>query len=256
MIIFGGVNTNVCLNDVWVLTNANGNGVSAWNQLSPVGGPPPARGSSGGGYDPVSNTLMIYGGADCSGHEYSDYWVLSHANGLGGTPTWNQLFPAGGPGPRSYQTMVYDPTSNELIQFSGYQNGTDYNDVWVLTNANGTTGVPAWGQLFPVGTPPQARYISRAIYDPVSNRMTVFGGLDAGSSLGDTWVLTNANGTEGTAAWIQIAQSSVVYPAPRFGPTAVYDASRNVMIVFSGDISLSQLLMTNDVFFLSHANGL
>ena len=51
MIVFGGFNGNgsvggcyagMCLNDVWVLTHADGlGGPSAWIQLSPTGAPPP-----------------------------------------------------------------------------------------------------------------------------------------------------------------------------------------------------------------------
>lgn len=227
----------------------------AWVQLNPVGGPPSPRVlEQGGAYDPVSNTLMFYGGF-CDESIFADFWVLSHANGLGGTPTWTQFAPSGGPGPRAFQTMVYDPTSNELILFSGLnQNGTALNDVWVLTNANGTAGTPAWNQLSPVGGPPTARGFSSATYDPVSNRMTIFGGGNSSSELGDAWVLTNANGSGGTPAWTQIAQSSVDYPAPRDAHTAVYDGSRNVMIVFGGEVTFAGI-GTNDVFFLSNANG-
>ena len=259
MVLFGGITANECVNDTWVITNANGiGGQSAWLQLSPIGGPPGVRSYMGGAYDPMSNTLLVYGGLDCFTITYRDFWVLSHANGLGGTPTWKQLFPTGGPGPLDAFTMVYDPNTNELILFSGGSNGVFNNNVWILTNANGTGGTPAWNQLFPIGGPPASRFGSSATYDPASNRMTIFGGQgSAGTFLGDVWVLTNANGTGGTPAWTQIAQSSTVYPAPRYGHTAAYDASRNVMIVFGGEIYSNYPidLATNDVFFLSDANG-
>jgi len=256
MVVFGGATAIGCVNETWVLTNPNGNGgPSAWSQLSPLGGPPAPRVFVGGAYDPVSNTLMVYGGNNCT-TVLSDYWVLSHANGQGGPPTWTELFPSGGPGPRNSQTAVYDPTSNELIFFGGGSPGTIFNDVWVLTNANGTAGTPVWNQLSPVGGPPATRVNSTATYDPVSNRMTIFGGYN-GSSIpyGDTWVLANANGTGGTPAWTQIAQASTDYPAPREAHTAVYDASRNVMIVFGGAVATQPIFVINDVFFLSNANG-
>ncbi len=260
MIIFGGGEgrSSPCANDVWVLTNANGfGGTSAWVQLSPSGDPPSPRFVQGGVYDLISNTLMIYGGSNCFSTVFSDFWVLSNANGVSGTPTWTQLFPSGGPGPRqALNSVVYDSTSNEFILFGGYDGSTFFNDVWVLSNANGSRGTPAWTQLSPTGTLPAVRSGNTATYDPTTNRMTIFGGESSGGGpLGDTWVLTNANGMGGTPAWIEIAGSSVDFPAPRIDPTAVYDPASNAMTVFGGLIAVSPLLETNDVFLLSDANG-
>lgn len=260
MIIFGGATgrSSPCANDVWVLTNAAGNGnAPSWVQLNPIISPP-ARHSMGGVYDPVSNTLMIYGGNDCFNTTFTDYWVLSHANGQGGTPTWTQFFPSGGPGPRQVlNSVAYDPTSNEFILFAGASgSGTDFNDVWVLSNANGTGGTPAWTQLSPTGTPPPVRNGASAIYDRASNRLTIFGGNNSSGFFNDTWVLTGANGQAGTPAWSQIAQSSVNFPNPRAFHTAVYNAAANIMTIFSGAIpGGNQQLGANDVLFLSHANG-
>jgi len=261
MIIFGGAEgrSSPCANDVWVLTNANGNGgASAWVQLSPTGGPPAARTSHGGVYDPNTNSLIIYGGQDCFSTTFSDVWVLSNANGVGGTPTWTQLSPSAGPGSREIaQSVAYDSTSNRLIIFgNGNQPTGRSNDVWVLSNANGTGGTPTWTQLSPTGTPPTARGGDSATYDPATNRLTIFGGSDSsGNPLGDTWVVTNANGLGGTPAWTQIAASSSTFPEARFSHTAVYNSSTNRMTVFGGATIFSVNLPLNDVFVLSHANG-
>ena len=260
MIVFGGqVGQTTCADDVWVLTNANGFGGNAgWTQLSPSGGPPPARDEQGGVYDPGSNTLMIFGGDNCNNVPFSDVWVLSNANGVGGTPTWTQLSPAPGPAARRSFGTVYDRGSNELILFGGYNDAGGYfNDVWVLSNANGTGGTPVWSQLSPTGTLPAARANLSVTYDPASNHMTLFGGIAGGTLYNDTWVLTNANGMGGTPAWMQIAGSSTILPAPRAGHRAVYDPSTNVMTVFGGVLTPPPPpeLVTGDVFLLSHANG-
>ena len=34
------------------------------------------------------------------GHPLGDVWVLSHADGTGGTPAWVELDPGAGPSPR------------------------------------------------------------------------------------------------------------------------------------------------------------
>jgi len=262
MIVFGGRTAGTFLNDLWMLTNANGSGgQSAWSQVSTAGGPPYTRAYTSAAYDPVSNTLMVYGGStDPSvpcGTPLADYWILSYANGLGGTPTWTYLSPlGGGPGLRCGQSAVYDATTNELIVFGG-SNGQQvlFNDVWVLKNANGTAGTPTWQELFPTGGPPQGRALSSAIYDPVSNVMTIFGGaLGTGGSTNDTWFLTHANGAGGTPAWSTFSQSLVDDPQFRDSHTGVYDASRNVMIVYGGEINALNWVL-GDTFFLSHANG-
>jgi hypothetical protein len=259
MIIFGGVvGPTTCANDLWVLTNANGFGGNAgWMQLSTSGGPPAPRWESGGVYDPTSNTLMIFGGDNCNNVPFGDYWVLSNANGVSGTPTWTQLLNSGGPGARRSFGLVYDPGTNELLLFGGYNDSGGYfNDVWALSNANGTGGMPVWTQLFPTGTPPATRAHPSAIYDRSTNHMTVFGGIDANTLYNDAFVLSNANGTGGTPAWTQIAGSSGVQPTPRAAHRAVYDPVSNTMTVFGGIVVPAPSSLTiNDVFLLSHANG-
>jgi Galactose oxidase, central domain len=197
MIVFGGGegSTSPCVNDVWVLTNANGKGVvPEWIALTPTGTAPSPRAQHGAAYDPNTNSMIIYGGQDCFATLYGDVWVLSNANGLGGTPGWTQLVPAGGgPGAREVTGCVtYDSAHNTLIVFGGSPGN---NDVWVLSNANGHGGTPTWTELFPSGSLPPPRGTTSTIYDPKSNRLTIFSGEDSsGNVLQDAWVLTNANG--------------------------------------------------------------
>src|SRR6185437_14246353 len=108
-------------------------------------------------YDPNTNSMIVWagqnGGGNCSPAEtYSDVWVLSHANGIGGTPNWTHLLPTGGPpAGRYFSTAVYDSSNNILIVFGGVaatencQQPT--NAVWALSHANGTGGTPVWTNL-------------------------------------------------------------------------------------------------------------
>ncbi len=270
MTIFGGQDNFGFLNDVWVLTNANGlGGAPAWTQLSPTGSAPITRVNHTAVYDAANNRMIIFGGYDGGNSSFNDVWVLSTANGLGGTPAWTELNP--NPDPtyglatgRYYHTAVYDPTNNRMTIFGGY---SDYvgtmNDVWVLSNANGLGGTPAWTQLSPTPDPlyglPAMRYSPTAVYDPTNNRMTIFGGFSSSvsSDLNDVWVLSNANGLGGTPTWTQLLPTGSD-PTTRNGHTAVYDAVNNRMIIFGGDNgntfgAVSTLL--NDVWVLSTANG-
>ena len=202
--MFGGFNACLpFLNDVWLLSDANGLGTPAWTQLSPAGTPPIPRLFHSAVYDAANNRMIVFGGEANTGPTgaLNDVWVLSHPNGLGGTPTWTLLTPTGGPpSPRFAHNAIYDPATNSMTVFGGIDItfAVFFNDVWVLSNANGLGGPPTWTQLTPTGGPPSPRAGQSAIYNPPTNRMTIFGGaacVFCGSPiLDDTWVLTDANG--------------------------------------------------------------
>jgi galactose oxidase-like protein len=258
MTIFGGALglPSPCANDVWILSSANGRGgVPSWSQLSPSGTAPVARLYSGGAYDPNTNSMMIFGGNNCSTGYFNDVWVLSNANGEGGSSAWTQLTPSGTPpAARESGTAVYDSTNNILMIYGGDAGGAPFGDVWILSNANGTGGTPVWTQLSPTGTAPMARTGQTAIYDSVNDRMTIFGGVTSGITLTDSWVLTFANAIGGTPAWVQIATQGT---APSLAyHSAVYDSKLDNMYVFAGSSSADKLATNDHAFTLSGANGI
>jgi len=227
MIVFGGC-LGGCLpvaNDVWVLTNANGLGGTppTWIQLAPTGGLPagrnqPAAVFTSGASAPASsgdgahNRMIVFGGQNGSGSgggTYAEVWVLSNANGLGGTPSWTQLSPTGGPPPGQYgPTAIYDVANNRMTVFGGGAQGSGVptNAVWVLSNANGLGGTPAWTNLVAEGAAgaPPARQDHMPGYDAAGNWMMIFGGCGGCT---DAWVLANANGLGGTPTWAELSPS-------------------------------------------------
>ena len=277
MIIFGGNSGSLNLNDTWVLDGADGTGASPkWIHLN-ASNLPPGMHSQAAAYDEVSNRLMVYG--SCLGFCLNlddNVYVLSNANGLGGSPTWQKLvIPGTHPLRRQSPTVVYDPGHNRLILFGGTNGtgGTDirtYNDVWVLSNANGSGGTPSWKQLQPAaGFWPSPRSNHIAVYDPVNNRMIVSMGLFQNGhcpggvcdliSLGDTWVLTNANGLENQSPqWKALGTGAI---SARQATSGVYDQTNNRLIVFGGTTLQPQNTSGvpqyfNDVWILTNANGL
>jgi hypothetical protein len=239
--------------DAWVLVNATQPGTaSSWQQLSVPGQWPPNRESPGSIYDPTSNELFIHGGW---GPQLKDTWVLTNANGLGGTPTWLQL--PDGPVSRTAPATAYDQATNRLIVFGGLHNDyytvlNAWNDVWVLTNANGVGGTPTWIQLNPVGVSPAGRGFAASTYDPASNRLIVHGGRDASAyCLDDLWVLTYANGVGGTPTWIQL--NPPFGPLGRDGHRMVYNPSSNKALIYGGATVAGTTL--DDVWLLRHADG-
>jgi hypothetical protein len=278
MIVFGGANQDFGslnyrnYNDVWVLTNADGlGGAPAWTPLAPSGTPPAARFGAGGGYDPGSNRLIIFGGAivdypavtgactwPVNAGTANDVWILTNANGSGGAPAWTPLIRAGvPPSPRRAGVVVYDAANNRLILFGGNEACAKRNDVWILSNANGLgAGTPTWTQLTPSGTPPAARgdLGFGGAYDAGTNRLIIVGGGGDLSAFNDVWVLANANGLGGTPTWTQLSPAGGPPPA-RLAHTVTYDAAANSLTVIGG-VDHSETSFFSDVWRLTNANGL
>jgi len=268
LIVFGGYAAHttspyLILNDLWILTGANGTGTAAWQQVyaqGAAGSPSPREGGTAV-YDPSSNRMIIFGGDNDTYNTpaFNDVWVLANADGTGGTPTWTQLFPANPPPGLTYQSSEYDPATNRLIVFGGISAPqlpfTFSNDVWVLTNANGTEATPpAWIHLSPSGALPSARFCHMAGFDPTQNELIVYGGRSSNAGLGfypDTWVLRNANGSGGTPAWTQLSPSG--QPVQGSCGLSAYDPASQRLIVFSG--SPITFPDTNATFVLTNALG-
>lgn len=326
LMFFGGdvyVPTHNHPSDVWVLVNASSaHGTPQWLKLSPTGTAPVGRHSNSLVYDPTANRIIVYGGCiDHCSDKRGDVWVLTNANGIGGTPEWIQLSSSqalamhaagydpisnrmivfggvtGGPGtdvstiriltdangigtpqwltpsvegtqppPRGHWTnATYDRLSNRIIVFGGTTStGTQFNDVWVLHNANAVTGNPRWEQLSPAGIPPSPRGDSSVIYDQNSNRLIAFGGFDHSPwpaepylFFNETWVLTNANGSGGTPQWFKLKTPDPV-PSPRGMFASGYSRASNRLVVAMGRnaIDLEHSAAYNDAWILSNANGL
>jgi galactose oxidase-like protein len=181
---------------------------------------PPSRTSHTAIYDPVRQRMVMFGGDNSTGH-LNDLWGLSLS---GATPAWSQIVATGtAPSPRIQHTAIYDPLRDRMIVFGG-NDGTLRNDVWALS----LSGTPAWTQLTPTGTPPTGRQALASIYDPVGDRMVIFGGND-GSLRNDVWALS----LSGTPAWTNLTPAGTP-PTGRYGHSAIYDPVRSQMIVYGG----------------------
>jgi len=286
MIVFGGLHTSefvfvppslALLNDVWVLSNADGTDLAApaWTQLNPTGTPPSKRTGSSAVYDPANNRMMVFGGNPNLGFCFgttNDLWLLENADGTGATaPAWTQLTPTGvPPSQRWAHTAGYDAATNRMIIFGGLQNGCGSpipTDVWVLENANGldiTTNLPAtpnWIQLSPAGVPPTGSVAPmNAIYDVATNRLFVLSASSSTSGYDDVRYLSNANGLDMATG---LPAVSNWFPVSTIGgsPTAeaqssiVYDGASNRIIIFGGVFGPDPGGRINEAWVLTNADG-
>ncbi len=208
-------------------------------------------------YDPTSNRMIVFGGTTgfTSGFNLNDLWYLNSANTIGPNQSWTPvaLGSVSVPPARAYASAVYNGTLNKMILFGGAGGFASpcYNDVWVLSNANGQTGTPVWNNLSANGTPPAGRFQHSVAYNATTDTMVLFGGssCEAETVYNDTWWLINASGTNGTPQWIQITPSNP--PTARAGQTAVYNAAKDAMIVYGGNEGNGTTLL--DIATLSNA---
>ena len=221
MLVIGGLEpSGGYLIDVWQLDLASP--APTWSPLAVQGAPPAPRECRGGLYDPVRDRVLIFGGYGYPDH-FNDVWALD----LAGTPTWNQLSPAGTPpAPRRAMSMTYDPEGDRVLIFGGYDQVEYMNDLWALE----FTGHPRWQKLHTVGTVPPVRYGHSATYDPVRGQMFVYGGYN-GLYLGDAYVLP----LQPPLNWSPIVATGPD-PGLRDFHTVVFDPVRDRFLLYGGNV--------------------
>jgi hypothetical protein len=216
--VFSGY-AGAALSDLWELSRAAG---PVWASVPASGASPSGRNMPSMTRDPSRDRMIVVGGWDGSS-DLNDVWALPLATGQ----AWEQLAPLGTPpAPREGHTTIYDPVRDRMILFGGVGGGHAFNDVWGLS----FSGAPTWTLLTPLGTPPNGRRGHSAIYDPVRDRMLVFGGVDASGYYNDVWALSLA----GTPTWARLAPTGAP-PSQRYSQSAIHDPLRDRMVIFGGD---------------------
>jgi len=223
MIMFGGYDNSHYMEPVgnqtltWILTLSD---PPRWTGIFPGGSAPSPRYTQSAIYDPARDRTIVFGGYD--GQVLNEVYTLS----LSGAPVWSPLVTSGTPPPaRHRHTAIYDPLRDRMIVFGGTNDSTLYDDVWALS----LSGAPEWSEIVAPGGP-ALRYRHSAIYDPVRDRMIVFGGRGTGSDFNDTWALD----LTGVPAWSELHPPAPL-PRTRGSHCAVYDPAGDRMVVYGGE---------------------
>src|SRR5262249_50537702 len=129
------------------------------------------------------------------------------------------------PGERYSAAAAYDPLRDRIVMFGGTNAGHILGGTWEFT----LSGASGWMPLASAGLPPSDRVAATMIYDPVGDRMILFGGRDL-TYRNDVWSLS----LSGAAAWTEIHPSGTP-PGGRVSHAAIYDPMRMSMVVFGGE---------------------
>jgi len=222
-LLFGGTYGNARYSDTWLLS------ASGWKLESPAAHPE-ARVSASLVYDSIRGEYVLFGGrvkksstASCTSGTVpvglptelfcKDTWIFKNGN-------WTRLSPATMPPQRELHAMAFDAASGQVVMFGGVgaTGSAPLGDTWVW---NGTT----WKQVVTAHKPP-ARFLHTMAYDPINQRVVMFGGNGGVKILNDTWLW---NGND----WLP-APAQATPPDFYTGAGMEYSATLRKMVLFSG----------------------
>jgi hypothetical protein len=216
-VVYGGADIvgggNVYFDDTWELDG------TGWSRRD-TAGPPGKRSSYGLAYDRQRAVTVLFGGYDAAWK--GDLWEWDGAS-------WRARCSAAPcstaprPAARANPVFVYDQARMVTVLFGGFGNGSSYDDTW-------TWDGEVWRQLSPAHSP-SGRDSAAATYDPVGQRVLVFGGVQgSGQESNELWAW------EGTD-WTRI--SAAAAPAARQGAGFAWDVERARGVLIGGRASRS-----------------
>jgi len=206
--IFGGTDQSVgFLTDLWSYEPTK------WSSIATVAAPE-ARYGAGVSYDPLRGRTVLFGGERNYSDPLQDTWEHDE-NG------WFAIAASGAPPVRSGHGMTFD--GRRTVMFGGR------NQNQMLAPLTWMYDGQAWSSV--AGSAPGVRYGTAMAYDPVRDRVVLFGGRDAFDYLTDTWEWNGA-----TSTWSKVTTSTMT-PEARDTPSLVYDPNRGRIVMFGGALS-------------------
>jgi hypothetical protein len=168
-----------------------------WQRVTFTGPRPEPRHEPSLVVDGRTNRALIFGGWNDGGDAPSRYFGDAWSAQLDSPYVWRPVAPEGGPKGRRAQATAWDSSRRALFVFGGEDADSAFGDAWELP-ADGTI---AWRRIDAGGEAPAPRAWASAVYDPVGDRMIVFGGSIGSLAQAEAWELT----LSGTPRWRRLA---------------------------------------------------
>jgi cysteine-rich repeat protein len=263
IVMFGGCTSAFCVSGTELSDTWEWNG-TAWSNVTPTAGSPDPRGKHAMTYDPVAGRVLMYGGFAAGYLGDAWHWngtgwddvstgappgrygaslafdlARSRAVLFGGNngnfmletwersgTAWSEVTPPPPstilPSGRHSSAMAYDTSRGRFFIFSGRTSSYPWPaDLWEWKRAEG-----AWRLRTPAQDTPPFRFGHAMAYDPVRDRLVMFGGHDGTNVRQDTW---EWDGTD----WEDVTPASG-NPGPRYYHALAYDPLRNRIVLYGG----------------------
>lgn len=210
VVMFGGGTFTTNSGETWTW---NGTG---WARPTPFPSPE-SRKNAVMAEDPTTGTIVLFGGD--GGKE--DTWTWN-----GTTKSWTDVTPILSPMNSGFErpgAMAYDGATGKVVLF------TTSPDLGVPQTWTWDGDARTWTLENPLTSPPRRRWSSMA-YDPVSQRVVLFGGDNThggGELLNDTWTWDGRAET-----WTK--ESPATSPEPRGKAYMTYHTATSKIVLFGG----------------------
>ncbi|MHC5081118.1 MAG: Kelch repeat-containing protein, partial [Planctomycetota bacterium] len=207
----------------------------SWNLLPASGTAPSSRQGHTAIYDPDNHRMVLFGGTTSAfgfGGALDDLFTLDLTSGAEGWTEWLPATTGTPPSSRWGHTAVFDPGAKRMIVFGGDDGALGVlNDVWAFDLTTGT-----WAPISTLGTPPNARALHAALFDPSGSRMFVFCGRGpfslTSTQFDDLYTLNFP--AAGLPTW-QSLTASGTSPGLREGLFGILDSGANRIVAGFGN---------------------
>jgi hypothetical protein len=188
-------------NAVWELSLSN---APRWSPIDAVVDEPPVRVGNEVIYDRTRDRLVTWNWRD------QEIWTLS----LSGTPRWTRLTPTGlDPWYFTGHSLIHDEKRDRLVMLRTHDHGTAPYPFELSLSAP-----LAWQPMTTTGGRPFTEQGQSAIYDPVRDRMILFGGHYFYNELNETWALSFSDAPSFKMQSAATTSLQPAYPNP-FNPS-------------------------------------
>lgn len=194
---------------------AAGQCVPVWTQPAELQSGPSLRASTAIAFDAARGQVVVFGGYNAFLSRLGDTWTSDGAS-------WILRSPTTAPSARGGHSMAADTARNRVLLFGGNsQTHLALNDLWAWDGSN-------WLLLDDgSGVAPPPRKDAALVYDPVRDRVVLFGGNAGGLNATQVWEWTGNS-------WIAASTQAGPAPAPRSQMGAAFDAVRAEVVIFGG----------------------